>query len=295
MIEQQKILNVFRLIKLLSYSQGKSIKEINEALDISKATTYRYFDLLREIGYEISNENGSFSIKTYFKMHFEQNEKKLITSLLSYIKDKKKIHQNILSKIKAFDNVISPDVTNKLKQIRMIDFIISCVENKSALTLINYKSTAKEATQKDRHVIAYDFDENSLRLLAYDIEAKQFKNYKVDRMSDVTNYALTAMPNIDKNEIPALDHFGFSDVKKYPIELLLTTRAASLLKEDFPTSEGNITKSADKDFPYRYKDYVRAYEGIGRFVLGLCTEIKIVKDENFKTYIKNKLNDKTII
>lgn len=63
-------------------------------------------------------------------------------------------------------------------------------------------------------------------------------------------------------------------------------RAAELLKEEYPLSEEFIVQEEEDKFVFEAE--VAGFEGVGRFVMGLCDEIEIVCPDSLKEFIKNK-------
>ena len=56
MTEQQKLLRLFKLIRLLKQRPGKTIHQLAQSLGITVRTMYRYLVLLEEVGYEIDKK-----------------------------------------------------------------------------------------------------------------------------------------------------------------------------------------------------------------------------------------------
>ena len=53
MLNQHKILRVLKLISYLEQSPSKSVGHLAEILESTDRTVYRYFDLLRECGFDL--------------------------------------------------------------------------------------------------------------------------------------------------------------------------------------------------------------------------------------------------
>jgi proteasome accessory factor C len=294
MSEQQKILRVFYLIKFLSTGKAKSIADLKEHLGVAKATVYRYITLLEEIGYNFDRPNGLYKIETYNDAQkFTTDEKKIISSLIKTIPKQNAKHSSILNKIKAFGNEFSPEALQNIKKIQLVDQLLFASEKRMHIILKNYKSTNAISNDRDRNVVALEFNEDNMSLLTYDLESSDIKIYKVSRIPAI-DYPEEKIHFTLPKTLPSLDKFGWSGTKKLKIELLLTSRAASLLIETFPSTESNISMTKSNPFEYRYKDHVYGYQGIGRFVLGLCTEIKIVGDDGLKEYVKEKIEKSTL-
>ena len=57
--------------------------------------------------------------------------------------------------------------------------------------------------------------------------------------------------------------------------------------EEYPQSEKCFTQEDDNH--WLFSTDVVSYLGIGRFVLGLFSDIQIIGDEGFKKYVRNML------
>lgn len=65
MIPQAKILRVFSLIEILMRDQGSTVAQISYNLDMSERTVWRYFQLLKEIGFKIISKNERYKFPKY--------------------------------------------------------------------------------------------------------------------------------------------------------------------------------------------------------------------------------------
>ena len=70
----------------------------------------------------------------------------------------------------------------------------------------------------------------------------------------------------------------------YHVRLQLSLQAKNLLLEEYPLAEKSIRKNGDH---YIFDDDVRAMEGVGRFVIGLASDITIIEGTELREYIRN--------
>jgi proteasome accessory factor C len=297
-IEQQKILKVFKLIKRLTYGSPSKASKLWADLEISKPTFYRYLELLRELNYNVEVDEASrYYISTVGSNYksLTTQEKNYLTTLVSSAERKTKTHHSILAKLQTSEGIPSPKINKLLHRVAIIERVIGSIATKNPLTLLKYRSTSDQSLDKDRHVMPIYLDEHKLALLAYDYDEAGYRIYKLHRVGGLDTYETNEIVDFTTANTPTLDPFGFSSIEKIKIELLLTKRATTILQEEYDIAEDTITKTKDKLFPFRYKDNVSSYQGIGRFVLGMCTEVKIVKDTKFEKYIMEKLKVMTLL
>jgi hypothetical protein len=82
------------------------------------------------------------------------------------------------------------------------------------------------------------------------------------------------------------DPFGFSGINQLDVSIEMSMLAANLLMEEYPNTFDKLERvSANR---YKYSDIVYNYEGICRFVLGLCNEVKILGSKDFIKFVQKK-------
>ena len=77
-------------------------------------------------------------------------------------------------------------------------------------------------------------------------------------------------------------------MSQLPIRLKLGLRASSLLLEEFPLAEKEMSKISDNE--YILEINVCSYEGVGRFVLGLLDDIEVIESEEFREFLKKRIS-----
>ena len=85
------------------------------------------------------------------------------------------------------------------------------------------------------------------------------------------------------------DIFLFSGDSRHHISLRMGQLSHNLMLEEYPQSERCFTQEDDSH--WLFTTDVVSYLGIGRFVLGLFSDIQIIGDEGFKMYVRNVLKD----
>ena len=110
------------------------------------------------------------------------------------------------------------------------------------------------------------------------------KMFRVSRIEEVLLQNENWMYE-EKHQHAYLDIFRMSSTNgiTYPIKLELNTRAHNLLLEEFPLSEKYLTKIC-KD-KWLLETEVSSYAGVGRFVMGLAADIRIIDTPGLKKYI----------
>jgi len=291
-----KIQRIFRLIQYLTEYPPKTVEKLASILNISIQTVYRDIKVLEDIGYDIDkDEHYRYKINMgNHYAHLNESEKKLIIGVLKSKNDSPALVNSIIQKLKLHHTTPEIKGFRAAKLLKIIQQLLQSIEYQLAVTLINYQSTSEGSATRDRTVLPLHFDENKLSITAYDFEKKMLRVFKLARIGQIEPVTIDNTEIMIK-DIPILDTFGFAGSLDFEIRILLTKRSAAILAEEFPSVRQSVLENTDSNFPFTFSTKVCGYEGIGRFVLGLLTEIKVVDDEGFKKYLTKKIKEKMIL
>ncbi|MCQ2147342.1 MAG: WYL domain-containing protein, partial [Bacteroidales bacterium] len=118
---------------------------------------------------------------------------------------------------------------------------------------------------------------------AYDIEDGKNKLFKISRI-DWVDIVDEDWDNEEKHEKGFLDIFRMQSFHQTHVRLEMTMLAKNLLCEEFPLASQEVVQEGDK---WVLDTMVSAMEGVGRFVIGLAKEIKIVDSPELVDYIRS--------
>lgn len=237
MFNQNRLFRVFKLINLLKSAPPKSIKRLSDSMEISERSTYRYMELLTEVGFVIHKDNSNrYFIESDKVDSFTKEESDIINQLLSSISKSNPLVKSIRTKLNSLNelNIISNSIVQSHSS-KIIGLIKESIENRLQIILVKYQSASTESVT-DRHVEPIGFTNNYESLMAYEIETKINKSFKIERIGDVI---ITNHPIIHEGEHETLvqDIFGFNDTgESYPIKLQMSMRAMLWMKDDYPLS-----------------------------------------------------------
>ena len=84
----------------------------------------------------------------------------------------------------------------------------------------------------------------------------------------------------------------FSGVAREEVQLILGPFAKNVLLEEYPAAKQFLSETSD----HRHLLHTRVcnFKGVGRFVLGLLDDIEVVGNDNFRKYLKDKLENLTL-
>lgn len=290
MADQKKLHKVLMLIRLLNTPPAKNVSQLIRLLGSTKSRVYEYLQLLEKVGYRIKtdrNHRKSFDFVTP-----RSGEGALGADELHYLQDLlqrfggQDLHaKNILYKFDLNLSLIPiADALPQLHRGRIIQLLRVGINTSSRLVLRNYRSLTSQ-TVKDRYVEALEITPDARYLIAWDLDKDDQRQFKIDRIEDVDLLDEKMNP---KHVASPMDIFGLTGTAWLSVRMELSPTAHHLLLEEFPLSQSSISKKGDKIL---FEGQVRHWKGIGRFVLGLPGEIKVLEPPAFKTYLQEKIEE----
>lgn len=95
--------------------------------------------------------------------------------------------------------------------------------------------------------------------------------------------SLTEWQHVDRHETIQTDCFMMTGKEDIPVTLKMTLKAKNLLIEEFPLSSKCISYDGQS---WWFKGNVKDLHGVGRFVIGLADQIKIIDSNELYEYVK---------
>lgn len=293
-MDQPKIERLLRLMKMLTGNIAYTIEDLSVRLDMSVRTIYRYIDTFRIAGFIIKQKGKVYRIdKTspYFKdisklIHFTEEEAYILKSAIESIDETNILKQNLKKKLYTiYDYRIMAETVTKGKNAVNVNRLIEAIETEKQVVLKEYSSVHSNKV-RNRYVEPFEFTTNYIQIWAFDIESGSNKLFKVSRISEVE--ILDSRWKFSKQHTSGfIDIFRISSFEQISVELLLGMRAAMLLMEEYPLAERFMKKKGNNK--WLLKTTVCSFEGVGRFVLGLQDDVKIIGPPEFKQFIHDKL------
>ena len=278
MLNQHKILRVLQFISHLEQGPSKTLIHLAQLLDTTERTVYRYFDLIRECGFDLQRDelNRYFIVDERTNgVRFTQEEAQLLKELVLKDANQNKLKDSLLTKIYLGSEIqmVASHLVNA-KNGKVIERLALSMGNKEQVILRKYQSINSE-TISDRFVEPFGFTDNYQTVMAYEIDSKKNKTFNIDRIAYV-DFSGKPFKNTKKfqNQVP--DVFGFSySGKTHSIDLELGLKDVLLLKDQYPQTSPFIHYNHRKN-TYQLKVQVNDMKPIERFMRGI--EINLVKE-----------------
>ena len=290
-MDQPKIERMLRIIQLLAGNTNHSLDELADTLGLSRRTMFRYLDTLKGAGFVIQRiDEGVYKIVSYEKeytdlsqlVYFSQEEAIIVSHLIENLSSSNAMKAGLKQKLAAvYDSTSIGDYIQNKGKSDVIDVLAKAIKNKKQVKLIGYSSAVTNAT-RDYVVEPYTFTRDYVDIWACDTASGHNKMFKISRMGDVE--MLGDWEIEDKHGAKSIDSFRMSGDGE-PIEhvkLKLTLRAKNLLVEEFPITEYEVYQVKRT---WYWEGDINAFEGIGRFVMGLAKEIEIIMAPALKNWL----------
>jgi proteasome accessory factor C len=289
MFNQHKIYRVLQLITQLQNKPSKSVRFMANFLECTERTTYRYIDLLKQLGFEVQkDEHNKFFILSEKETdeHFTKEEAGYLIEMVKTAGKENKLQQAVLKKI-----YLKTEVSHQANSLfkahlsKLVEKLNTGIANHKKVLLKHYHSVNSNKIS-DRLVEPFQFTENYNAICAFEIASKQNKYFNLERIIDV-EVLEEPQENQEQHKVEKTDVFGFTERngEKFEVELQLSLRAYILFKETNSSLEKYITKIKNSDL-YLLKVNVNNPKPIISLIKGFRNEIKIIGAPEFSKYFK---------
>ncbi len=290
-MDHGKMERLLPMMLLLSGTRRYSIEELASRFEISERTVFRYLETYERSGFVLDKENGyrlhteTPSFKSFQKLlHFSEDEAHILYQTLAQIEGSSPIKERLLRKLNVlYDFHVlehqTPDALAMIRQVRQ------AMERKQQLCFVAYRSSNSDSVA-DRVIEPFAFLPNYEAVWAIEVASGQCKQFRLSRIGCVkeTAHPWTYEP---KHCIPFCDAFRMSSETPIAnVEARLSLKAYNLLIEEHPQSREYVVEDAGQ---FLLNIPVASFAGVGRFVLGLPGEIRVMVPEEFKSYLQEEI------
>ena len=286
-----KIVNLLRLMKLLTGNVSRTIDELAAEIGITSRTIYRYLDTIRDAGFVVNKLYGNVyamgkvgrGLSDFNKLiYFTEEEAYIVAKMINGIDNNNVLKRDLQRKLASvYDSTSIGNYIDNPATAANIESLVDAIKHKKQVILKHYESAHSDEA-KDRLVEPIEFTVNMIDIWAYDVDKAENRVFKVTRIQSVeetdNDWAFKA-----KHKPLKPDVFRMSGSLNETITLQLNTRAKSLLLEEFPLAEKELRH---QDGKWILTTTIHSLEGAGRFVIGLAADVKVVEGTKLMDYIK---------
>jgi proteasome accessory factor C len=295
MNDQAKLERLLNVIILLSSGIRRTSAELAQKLEVSERTIRRYFSTIENCGFIIIRKEGHYFIEKLqepFKklnnlLTFSEEEASILLKAIHSIDENNILKQNLEKKLYSLYK-ISPvaDMIFNKRLSEVVGYLNIAITEKKQVILRSYQS-AHSKIIRDRLVEPFEFTTNLQSFWAYDPEDRTNKTFKTSRTNKVEVLNKNWQYVAEHKSLP-IDVFRISSEEKIAVKIRMNLRAYNLLIEEYPLSEQYIR--TETDISRIFEGWVCSFEGIGRFVTGLCADVEILEPPGLKEFVTNKIN-----
>lgn len=295
-MDQPKIERMLRLMKMMAGNRNYTIDELAEKLGTSYRSIYRYIDTFKDCGFVVNKVRSNvYKLgklpKSYVELknliYFSEEEAYVVNGLINSLDATNMLKANLKKKLSAvYDSTSIVKYVQKSEVAEHIEQLGEAIRSKRKVILKAYESAHSQEVA-DRFIEPFELTTNCIDVWGFDLEKQENRVFKISRIGKVC-LLQDSWSNEESHQTSKTDCFRISSFEQIPVKLELSLMAKSLLVEEYPLAEMDLRHEDDK---WILETMVSGMEGVGRFVLGLLNEIKIIDSPALEDYIDNYVNN----
>ena len=291
-MEQPRVERTLRLMRLMSGNAYLTVEQLAKRLDTSTRSIYRYIDTFKTCGFAVEKIDDSIyrliSMPSGYKdlqklVYFSEEEARVLTYLIESLDETNSLKSSLYRKLCAVcDTKSIKEYSGTSKNAANVQALGNAMKDRKTVILKDYSSSSS-GTVRDRVVEPFEFTNNHIDIWAYDCEKKDVRLFKIARIGWVDILPIDWQHG-DEHDKGYLDAFRMQGKTQTHVRLEMTLRARNLLCEEFPLAIPDVT---EKDGKYILDTKVSKMEGVGRFVIGLMGDIRVLDSPELVAYIND--------
>ena len=295
-MEQPRVERTLRLMRLMSGNADLTVEQLAKRLDTSTRSIYRYIDTFKTCGFAVEKIDESIyrliSMPSGYKdlqklVYFSEEEARVLTYLIESLDETNSLKSSLYRKLCAVcDTKSIKEYSGTSKNAANVQALGNAMKDRKTVILKDYSSSSS-GTVRDRVVEPFEFTNNHIDIWAYDCEKKEVRLFKIARIGWVDILPIDWQHG-DEHDKGYLDAFRMQGKTQTHVRLEMTLRARNLLCEEFPLAIPDVT---EKDGKYILDTKVSKMEGVGRFVIGLAKDIKIIDSPELNEYVRSYIEE----
>lgn len=290
-MEQPRVERTLRLMRLMSGNAYLTVEQLARRLETSTRSIYRYIDSFKTCGFAVEKVGDSIyrliSMPTGYKdlqklVYFSEEEARVLTYLIESLDETNSLKSSLYKKLCAVcDTKSIKEYSGTSKNAANVQALGNAMKDRKTVILKDYSSSSS-GTVRDRVVEPFEFTNNHIDIWAHDCEKKDVRLFKIARIGWVDILPID-WQHEDEHDKGYLDAFRMQGKAQTHVRLEMTLRAKNLFCEEFPLAEPDIT---EKDGKYILDTKVSKMEGVGRFVIGLMGDIRVLDSPELERYVQ---------
>ncbi len=295
-MEQPKIERLLRLMKLMTGNVNYTVNDLAERIGTTYRSVYRYIDTFKDAGFVVQNLGGGVyklgKESRHFKdisqlVHFTDEEAHIVNQLIEALDDTNMLKQNLRRKLTSiYDCTSMAQSIVRGRNAQNVNALLEAMTQRRQVILRDYASS-NTGVVRDRVVEPFGFTTNYVQVWCYEVDSGLNKIFKTSRIGSVDILDDT-WQHAESHEQGYIDIFRMTGFEQHRVCIRLGMMAHNLLLEEYPLAERDIIQQGDS---WLLDTKVCNYRGVGRFVLGLMDDVEVLENEEFKEYLRTKLQE----
>lgn len=299
-MDQPKIERMLRLMKMMAGNRNYTIDELAEKLGTSYRSIYRYIDTFKDCGFVVNKVRSNvYKLgklpKSYVELknliYFSEEEAYVVNGLINSLDATNMLKANLKKKLSAvYDSTSIVKYVQKSEVAEHIEQLGEAIRTKKKVILKAYESAHSQEVA-DRFIEPFELTTNCIDVWGFDLEKQENRVFKISRIGKVC-LLQDRWSNEESHQTSKTDCFRISGFTQTPIKLELSLMAKNLLIEEYPLAEIDLRHEDDK---WILETNVSGMEGVGRFVIGLASDVRVIDSPELKAYIKTFVSNHLIL
>ena len=299
-MDQPKIERILRLMKMMAGNRNYTIDELAEKLGTSYRSIYRYIDTFKDCGFVVNKVRSNvYKLgklpKSYVELknliYFSEEEAYVVNGLINSLDATNMLKANLKKKLSAvYDSTSIVKYVQKSEVAEHIEQLGEAIRTKKKVILKAYESAHSQEVA-DRFIEPFELTTNCIDVWGFDLEKQENRVFKISRIGKVC-LLQDSWSNEESHQTSKTDCFRISGFTQTPIKLELSLMAKNLLIEEYPLAEIDLRHEDDK---WILETNVSGMEGVGRFVIGLASDVRVIDSHELKAYIKTFVSNHLIL
>ena len=291
-MDQPKVERTLRLIKLMTGNVSYTIDELAKKLDTSYRSIYRYIETFKDAGFAVQKVSaGVYKLSTIDNklpdisklVYFSEEEAYIVSKLIESLDNTNTLKQDLNRKLASiYSSTSIANFIDRKSNATTVSSLNQAIADKVKVTLKGYRS-GNSGSSRDRHVEPFGMTTNFIQVWAYDLEDGKNKLFQISRIDEVVieNEPWTEEASHKEGYLDVFRMHGF---KRIRVQLSLGLLSRNLLVEEYPLAERDLRAEGDR---WILDTEVCGLAGVGRFVIGLADDIKVIDSPELSDYIKD--------
>jgi predicted DNA-binding transcriptional regulator YafY len=283
-------------MKLMTGNVNYTVNDLAERIGTTYRSVYRYIDTFKDAGFVVQNLGGGVyklgKESRHFKdisqlVHFTDEEAHIVNQLIEALDDTNMLKQNLRRKLTSiYDCTSMAQSIVRGRNAQNVNALLEAMTQRRQVVLRDYASS-NTGVVRDRVVEPFGFTTNYVQVWCYEVDSGLNKIFKTSRIGSVDILDDT-WQHAESHEEGYIDIFRMTGFEQHRVCIRLGMMAHNLLLEEYPLAERDIIQQGDS---WLLDTKVCNYRGVGRFVLGLIDDVEVLENEEFKEYLRTKLQE----